>query len=601
MLLLGFFEVPSWCYDSSDCGDPRVVPQSGIPQFTIGAGLLMEFLILITLLIFLSLNFWTLRFTSWKSSVVEVVLIVVSILDVLISSFVTRNIRLSPFLRPLIFISISTTVRNSLKSIFYGTRAILHLLFLLFFWIFFMASIATVLFKHTSSFATLKEAFLQLIILITTANFPDVAIGALKESIFSIFFFAIFVSLGIWFLMNIVLATIYSSYKTRLEKEQSNEKNKQIYCLKKAFLELHSIRKTGFINYREMMALFRELNVYVHIPSIYTDHQKFILSTMDTKKNGHISGFEFLKLVDLMHIRLREQKSLSFLQILFPSFTTSKFYLLISRMVNHRSFGRVVDLIQAINLVLIGVEWIIHSSQLVFVDNTILIVIFNLEVIMKMLAIGGFTEYINKGRNIYIFLITVSSNVVFCSPDYFDDEIMLLQMLRLSRIFILFLHFPSYNTLASTFQSLLPQLLNLVYVVFMIDYLFCLIGIALYGGEMNMNNHKLNGTLFLASEYTVLNFNDLFSGYVTLFTLRVVNNWYIIMEGYVSISHELSRVYFIGYWLIGAVIILSVVVSSILEKFLSELEHRENHSHRKVNRQLFPPERSWDEIAQNLK
>lgn len=72
---------------------------------------------------------------------------------------------------------------------------------------------------------------------------------------------------------------------------------------------------------------------------------------------------------------------------------------------------------------------------------------------------------------------------------------------------------------------------NLFTLLMILMYIFSMIGIGLYGGYVqktpNLNVASDSGLGFY---YIYLNFNDLISGYVTLFCVLVVNNWTNIVE-----------------------------------------------------------------------
>lgn len=63
----------------------------------------------------------------------------------------------------------------------------------------------------------------------------------------------------------------------------------------------------------------------------------------------------------------------------------------------------------------------------------------------------------------------------------------------------------------------------------------------MYSGETSSQLYYLN------------NFDNIFRSYVTLFELMVVNNWFIIMDGIVSVTSGWSRVYFMLFYIIAVV------------------------------------------------
>lgn len=60
---------------------------------------------------------------------------------------------------------------------------------------------------------------------------------------------------------------------------------------------------------------------------------------------------------------------------------------------------------------------------------------------------------------------------------------------------------------------------------------------------------------------------------VTLFVLMVVNNWFILMDGYAFMTSEGSRLYFMSFYII-TMIFITIVVAFILEAFLFRIQYR---------------------------
>jgi hypothetical protein len=74
--------------------------------------------------------------------------------------------------------------------------------------------------------------------------------------------------------------------------------------------------------------------------------------------------------------------------------------------------------------------------------------------------------------------------------------------------------------------------------------------------------------------YYLNNFENVISSYVTLFELTVINNWYIIMEGYAVTTTQWSRIYFMCFYL-TIMMLLSIVVASVLDGFMFRISYKE--------------------------
>lgn len=55
------------------------------------------------------------------------------------------------------------------------------------------------------------------------------------------------------------------------------------------------------------------------------------------------------------------------------------------------------------------------------------------------------------------------------------------------------------------------------------------------------------------NRYYLNNFDNIFSSFVTLFVLMVVNNWFVIMNGFVAVTNEWARVYFMLFYICAVV------------------------------------------------
>ena len=81
-----------------------------------------------------------------------------------------------------------------------------------------------------TNFGTLRDAYKQMTILFTTANYPDIFLPAMNVNYFHCFFFMFFMLMGLYFLTNLLLANVFNKYQNRLnEKRDSRRNNRQKY------------------------------------------------------------------------------------------------------------------------------------------------------------------------------------------------------------------------------------------------------------------------------------------------------------------------------------------------------------------------------------
>ena len=63
---------------------------------------------------------------------------------------------------------------------------------------------------------------------LTTENFPDVMLLALQVSSVYSLFFIIFILIGVFFLLNVLLAVIFDNFKNRVEVSREDKVSKRM-------------------------------------------------------------------------------------------------------------------------------------------------------------------------------------------------------------------------------------------------------------------------------------------------------------------------------------------------------------------------------------
>jgi two pore calcium channel protein 3 len=96
-----------------------------------------------------------------------------------------------------------------------------------------------------------------------------------------------------------------------------------------------------------------------------------------------------------------------------------------------------------------------------------------------------------------------------------------------------------------------------------------------YSREVHTCNPKLEGSGFATDGYYLNNFNDPVSSFVTLFELMIVNQWHILVEGFVTLTSRWARLYFLSFNVLMVVIVLNVFLSFVIEAYVLQigLEH----------------------------
>eukprot|EP00074_Homo_sapiens_P094869 XP_016872817.1 two pore calcium channel protein 2 isoform X3 [Homo sapiens] len=136
---------------------------------------------------------------------------------------------------------------------------------------------------------------------------------------------------------------------------------------------------------------------------------------------------------------------------------------------------------------------------------------------------------------------------------------------------------------ASTVLGLVQNMRAFGGILVVVYYVFAIIGINLFRGVIvalpgNSSLAPANGSApcgsFEQLEYWANNFDDFAAALVTLWNLMVVNNWQVFLDAYRRYSGPWSKIYFVLWWLVSSVIWVNLFLALILENFLHKWDPR---------------------------
>ena len=74
------------------------------------------------------------------------------------------------------------------------------------------------------NFGSLMDAYKNMTILFTTANYPDIFLMGMNDSYFNCFLFMLFMLLGLYFLTNLLVANVFNKYTDRMEAKRNQRR-----------------------------------------------------------------------------------------------------------------------------------------------------------------------------------------------------------------------------------------------------------------------------------------------------------------------------------------------------------------------------------------
>jgi two pore calcium channel protein len=268
-MTIAFFEVPSWCKVTLFTFDCRTrghqVPWSNIPKLHNTGSRCIE---LSCLLIILALHTLRRSFTinSSTSSLRNVSMWVLSLAavgDILHSLVAGQQLLYAQYLRPLIFMIVIRAVRESMMSIARTVKAAFGIFVLITLHIIFFALVGMILFAGSAEgvayFDSVQISLWNMVIMLTTTNYPDMMMPAYHNNRLYAFYFVTFYLIGLFFLYKLVLASFYNNYRLLIERQAKKFAKEQQSYVYPTFLKLDP-RDEGFITkdrFSELVKLLR--------------------------------------------------------------------------------------------------------------------------------------------------------------------------------------------------------------------------------------------------------------------------------------------------------------------------------------------------------
>ena len=154
--------------------------------------------------------------------------------------------------------SIRKNIVHLLKDLYDSGVILIFILIYIIMWSIFMSYVFRNSVEGYFYFKDISSSFYSMMILLTTANFPDVMLPAYSVNYFNFFFFWLYLVLGLYVLMNMLLASVYAKFKQRLEKHNIIYLQRYVKSLG-AYIDRFDFKDGDHISETEMKVFFSEL------------------------------------------------------------------------------------------------------------------------------------------------------------------------------------------------------------------------------------------------------------------------------------------------------------------------------------------------------
>ncbi|XP_045522596.1 two pore channel protein 1-like isoform X1 [Pieris brassicae] len=555
---------------------------------------------------------WGTIFKHKRTMIKGVTLLIMLLEAVVVLCRQSSHFRVTRALRPIFLVDTRHCggVRRFIRQILQSLPPILDMLGLLMFFVATYSLLGYYLFSEhidNGHFRTLSDSFVSMFVLLTTANFPDVMMPSYAKSKWYAVFFILYIITVLYVLMNLMLAVVYETF-TRIEREKCRALLlHRRGAARRAFRLLVSRRAPHAVKLRHFAGLIRHYAPHYSGLDVYLMFKQLNQST-----TGGLSRTEFANVYEVFALRWAPQTSRA------PWYADSPLEPLgrAAAVIVHRPYFEYVIYALIIGNGLAMVLRVLEaagdlqdSARLLCAswDTWLFLTLFLIEAALRIMACG-LSAYLESGWNVFDLSVTLlalmGAVLLTIAPKLFI--VVMFRPLRLMRLYKLK---KRYRDVFGTLVLLSPLMSSAGCVMLVMYYFFAIIGMELFAGY-NLRNCCINTTVedfYKYSEnsstplgyYYLNNFENILTSGVTLFELTVVNNWFILMNAFASVAGQLSRLYFMVFYLF-TMVVLTIVVASVLEAFRFRIQYKRSTTKRDEEKLLHEEvHTSWEE-AQRL-
>jgi hypothetical protein len=428
----------------------------------------------------------------------------------------------------------------------------------------------------------------------TTANSPNFYIPALNQNRCYFIFFFIYMLLTLFLLSNVLLAKVYDAYKDALKDKYNTIRDNQIQSMLRAFMSIADLQ-TNKITVETWNTFFLELcDPHMGIIKVGNPEDRaynlfrvgIILKVfygVDVEKSGGLDVNQFKKVLGIFFDRdiyiptrrpprVGSNSDVAFrLQNFFTSGTViaginvrwdklMDCVILIGTFCTFLMSHKFVESATTPNLMESTNYWFLFCfSVFYFVGLNTKIASLGVELFWHKKPLQHRFDFFN----VYALLIVELLYMSLWNTDGMARAVILLHMARALRLFV---YIEPLQQLFIIIRQLIPTFWQVLMILMVVYYVFAVIGQWCFGGLIYTTNPALANTNFSEGLYWSLTFNDIVSSMVTLFLLMLVNNWYMVADGYMLASGSIwCGIFFFAWYVVSNFVMINIVVAVILD------------------------------------
>lgn len=208
-----------------------------------------------------------------------------------------------------IILSFARTLRSAFKSLMKDLVDSFAILLTIFTYILVFTLTVYYFYKPTAegilNFATIKDAYRNMTILFTTANYPDIFLLGMNVNYFNCLLFMFFMLMGLYFLANLLVANVFNKYQARLQNKRAKRKVQRIEFIRTIFKK-HDTNNSGYIEHQEAKNFLADVFDFDYHNEYHRETAKKIIEILNNDERDNPVAINERNLVPNTRIRLQE-------------------------------------------------------------------------------------------------------------------------------------------------------------------------------------------------------------------------------------------------------------------------------------------------------
>uniref|UniRef100_A0A8B9CQX4 Two pore segment channel 1 n=1 Tax=Anser brachyrhynchus TaxID=132585 RepID=A0A8B9CQX4_9AVES len=512
-------------------------------------------------------------------------------------------------------------VRRNLRQIFQSLPPFIDILLLLLFFMVIFAILGELCLREygimmlsTSCpkyFNTLENSLVNLFVLLTTSNFPDVMMPSYARNPWSCVFFIVYLSIELYFIMNLLLAVVFDTFNDIEKRKFKSLLLHKRTAIQHAYRLLITKQRPSGISFKHFEGLLR-----FYKPRMCTRERYLTFKALNQSNTPLLSLKDFYNFYEVVGLKWKAKRNR---EHWFDDLPRTAFLIFkgINILVNSRVFQYTMYTVVAVNGIWILVETFMLQGGNFFSRNVpwsyiVFLTIYGVELLLKTTGLGP-VEYLSSGWNLFDFSVTLFAFLGLMAlafnmePFYFIVVLRPLQLLRLFKLK------KRYRNVLDTMFELFPRMASLGLTLLIFYYCFAIVGMEFFAGVVYPNccntstvadsyrwvNHTVgNKTVVEEGYYYLNNFDNILNSFGKgSFELKHSPNAQLPVE-LGGAKHPSSSLLIFFFCCVLSQVVMTIIVAFILEAFVFRMNYtRKNQDSEEDNGIVLEKEISKEEVV----